>query len=299
MLRTKDFVGTFTQYGKRVDYTLESAIHALTHPSTLLRDAMLYATLNGGKRLRPMLVYATGESLGQTANTLDLTAAAIECIHCCSLIHDDLPAMDDDDLRRGKPTCHIAFDEATAILAGDALQILAFELLASPSNHLSTDIKLRLIQMLAGNAGTSGMIGGQSLDLLAEGKNISTEELEHIHRLKTGALIRSSVMMGAIASGCVDEKMLASYDQFATLIGLAFQLQDDFLDVVGNSKKLGKNTGQDSKLHKATHAVLFGVEKTRARIIDLMSKAQGILKSLPQDTEFLQTLCDYLTRREN
>lgn len=299
MSQTKDFVETFTLYAKRVDYTLDHTINTLTHPSMLLRDAMLYATLNGGKRLRPILVYATGESLSQTTAALDLTAAAIECIHCCSLIHDDLPAMDDDDLRRGKPTCHIAFDEATAILAGDALQILAFDLLASPKNNLSTEIKLRLIQTLARDAGTSGMIGGQSLDLLAEGKNISPDELEHIHRLKTGALIRASVMMGAIAAGCIDEKILASYDQFATLIGLAFQLQDDLLDVIGNSNTLGKNTGQDSKLHKATHAVLFGVEKTQERIIDLMNKAQHILKSLPQDTGFLQKLCEYLTRRES
>lgn len=298
MLHTKDFAETFAQYKKRVDYTLDQTIHELTHPSALLRDAMLYATLNGGKRLRPLLIYAAGESLGQTAPALDFTAAAIECIHCCSLIHDDLPAMDDDALRRGKPTCHIAFDEATAILAGDALQILAFDLLASPKNHLATDIKLRLIQTLARDAGTSGMIGGQSLDLLAEGKNISTEELEHIHRLKTGALIRASVMMGVIAAGCTDEKILATYDQFATLIGLAFQLQDDLLDVVGNSKKLGKNTGQDSKLHKATYAVLFGVEKTRKRINDLMGTAQTILKSLRGDVGFLQRLCGYLIERD-
>src|SRR3990167_4382421 len=183
MEQTKGFVDTLSAYRHRVDQTLEKTIRAAYHPSSRLQEAMLYATLNGGKRLRPLLVYAAGESLGQTADKLDLAAAAMECIHCCSLIHDDLPAMDDDELRRGKPTCHIAFDEATAILAGDALQILAFDLLSSTQNTLTTDIQIRLIQTLSYHASAAGMIGGQSLDLLAEGKILTADELEQIDLL--------------------------------------------------------------------------------------------------------------------
>lgn len=300
MHEKKDFTEKLADYRARVDHSLNGAIRASNHPAPLLRDAMLYATLNGGKRLRPILIYATGESFGQTPEALDYAAAAMECMHCCSLIHDDLPAMDDDLLRRGKPTCHIAFDEATAILAGDALQTLAFELLASSDNsHLSAEIKIRLIQTLALHAGATGMIGGQSLDLLAEGKNISSNELEHIHRLKTGALIRASIVMGVLASECTDEILLGKYDIFATHIGLAFQLQDDLLDITGNSQKLGKNTGQDIKLQKATYAALFGIEKTILKITSLMEDAQKILQQLPQNTSFLKKICDYLIQREN
>ena len=297
MEQTKGFVDTLSAYRHRVDQTLEKTIRAAYHPSSRLQEAMLYATLNGGKRLRPLLVYAAGESLGQTADKLDLAAAAMECIHCCSLIHDDLPAMDDDELRRGKPTCHIAFDEATAILAGDALQNFAFELLASPNNHLSPAIQLRLIQILSLHSGASGMISGQSLDLLAEGKMIATDKLEQIHRLKTGALIRASVLMGAVAGGC-DENTLRIYDQFAMHIGLAFQLQDDLLDVIGNREKLGKNTGQDSKNNKATYTILLGVEKTQARIVALMQNAHDALHLLPHDAAMLNMLCDYVMKRE-
>lgn len=289
----------FTNYRYRADQLLKNAILSQKNIPTLLRDAMLYTAMNGGKRLRPILVYATGACFEQHPDTLDNAAVAIECIHCYSLIHDDLPAMDDDSLRRGKPTCHIAYGEATAILAGDALQTLAFDLLSSQQNTpLSPDIQLKMIRSLALHSGTSGMIGGQSLDLLAEGKNISANDLLHIHTLKTAALIRASIALGALGAGCDNAKTLDTLDQFALRLGLAFQLQDDFLDVSGNSKKLGKNTGQDVKQHKATYAILFGVEETRHRVQTLTQEAIVILNSLPHNTVFLKMLCEELANRD-
>ncbi len=290
------FIDALAVYRERVNHILNNVICS-TKRASLLRDAMAYSALNSGKRLRPILVYATGVSLGQTPAALDHVAAAVECIHCYSLIHDDLPAMDDDNLRRGKPTCHIAFGEATAILAGDALQTLAFDLLTQKST-ISAEIQLKIIQTLAHHSGASGMIAGQSLDLIAEGKKISTNELNQIHQLKTAALIRASVLMGALGAGCKDQTVLETLDQFATRLGLAFQLQDDLLDMTGNTKNLGKNTGQDSKLQKATYAILVGIEATQAQIKILTDEATTLLKSLPQDTVMLQMLCDYLMRRE-
>lgn len=287
-----------THYRDRVDQTLKNAIFS-ANKTELLRDAMLYSALNGGKRIRPLLVYAAAACFEKSNDpALDNVAAAIECIHCYSLIHDDLPAMDDDNLRRGKPTCHIAFGEATAILAGDALQTLAFDLL-SKNIFISAETQLKIIQTLAYHSGASGMVAGQSLDLLAEGKKLAISDLDRIHHLKTGALIQASVAMGALAAGCDDQKTLEILDQFASRLGLAFQLQDDLLDVTGNSKNLGKNTGQDEKLQKATYAILFGIDKTTQMINKLMVEAAALLKSLPQNTAFLQLMCDYLISREN
>jgi farnesyl diphosphate synthase len=293
------FIDTLSAYRERVQSSLKNAIFAANNVSPLLCEAMGYASLNGGKRLRPILVYATGECFGQSRDALDSIATAIECIHCFSLIHDDLPAMDDDHLRRGKPTCHIVYGEATAILAGDALQALAFDLLSSlPHTDISARIQLKIIKTLAHHSGPSGMVAGQSLDLSAEGKKIAAIDLEHIHHLKTGALIRASVIMGALGAGCDDPKTIDAFDQFATRLGLAFQLQDDLLDITGNSENLGKNTGQDAKLEKATYAILFGIKHTRNQIEKLMTEAISILQSLPQDTSMLQQLCEYLVHRE-
>lgn len=291
-------INNLSSYHERIDHTLKNAIIEVECASPLLREAMLYSALNGGKRLRPLLVYATGNCFGQTLDALDAIAAAIECIHCYSLIHDDLPAMDDDNLRRGKATSHIVFGEAMAILAGDALQSLAFDLLSTQKPFVSPHIQLHIIQTLARHAGAAGMVDGQSLDLLAEGKKITASALEQIHHLKTGALIRASVTMGALGAGCEDKNTLDTLDQFATKLGFAFQLQDDLLDIIGNSKKLGKNTGQDVKLQKATHALLFGVESTQNRIRLLMDEAITLLELLPQDTAPLKELCDYLMHRE-
>lgn len=299
LLPLLSFKKTLADYHNRANEALLQAISSPKNTPVLLREAMHYATMNGGKRLRPILVYATGHCFGQPCDTLDVAAAAIECIHCYSLIHDDLPAMDDDKLRRKKPTCHIVYGEALAILAGDALQTLAFDLLSSQKNSLvSPEIQLKMIQVLATHSGASGMIGGQSLDLLAEGKAIAADDLLHIHRLKTAALIRASVTLGALAAGCNNTEILEALDQFALRLGLAFQLQDDVLDIAGNSKKLGKKTGQDIKQNKATYAILFGIEKTQQHIQVLMQEAIAILDALPHDTVFLKQLCDALLTRE-
>ena len=298
MKSNTDFETTLRDYRYRVDQAMQTAIISATEPNSLLCESMLYATQNGGKRLRPTLIYATGEAFGQTRQSLDNIAAAIECIHTFSLIHDDLPAMDDDSLRRGKPTCHIVFGEATAILAGDALQALAFELLATENTPLPPHLRLKLVQVLAIHAGGAGMAGGQSLDMLAEGKSITATELEHIHQLKTGALIKASILMGAIAAGCEDSAALAKLEQSGDDIGLAFQLQDDLLDIVGSSKKIGKNTKQDVKHHKATYPILFGIKATESKINALISSAIHTFQSLHANTAFLETLCLHLLSRD-
>lgn len=292
-----NFESTLKQYRDRVDHTLTTAVIQTTEPHSHLRETILYVIQNGGKRLRPILVYAVGQAFGQSLLALDSVAAAVESIHTYSLIHDDLPAMDDDTLRRGKPTCHIAFGEAAAILAGDALNTLAFDLLSSPHHQsLSTEQSLKLIHVLATSAGK--MVSGQSLDMLAAEKTITIAKLEHIHQLKTGALIKASILMGAIAAGCKESALLAKLAQFAEHIGLAFQLQDDLLDITGSSKKLGKNTHQDVKQHKATYAILFGTEETKSKMNALISSAISILDTLDADTDFLKQLCLYLLSRD-
>lgn len=292
-----NFTDILSRYRNRVETTLKNTLYSRNVESKLLSEAMVYSALNGGKRLRPILVYATGVCFGQSLDVLDAIATSIECVHCYSLIHDDLPAMDNDKLRRGKPTCHIAFGEATAILAGDALLTLAFELLAKPSTIAATN-QLKIIQLLAYHSGAEGMCAGQSLDLLAEGEKISSEALEQIHRLKTGALIKASVMMGALGAGCNDQQTLNTLEQFANRIGLAFQLQDDLLDIIGNTKNLGKNTGQDISMQKATYAILFGIEATEQKIQLLMNEAIALLQSLSKNTVFLEELCRYLQLRK-
>lgn len=294
-----DFETALSHYDQRVTRALQAAITQTTKDNTLLREAMHYATQNGGKRLRPTLVYAVGHAVGQSLEALDPIAAAIECIHTYSLIHDDLPAMDDDNLRRGKPTCHLVFGEAIAILAGDALHTLAFELLSSTkSNALHPEQQLKLIHLIASCAGSHGMIGGQALDLLSEGKTLSVMELEKMHALKTGALIKASVMAGAIGADCQEQSILQSLEQFSENIGLAFQLQDDLLDSTGVCKKIGKQTQQDQKHRKATYPILFGLENTQSQIKRLTTTAIEILQSLSIDTAFLEALCLQLLVRE-
>ncbi|OGT50106.1 MAG: hypothetical protein A3E82_02200 [Gammaproteobacteria bacterium RIFCSPHIGHO2_12_FULL_38_11] len=292
-----NFDETLLYYRKRIERTLENALFSANIASKPLCEAMRYSTQNGGKRLRPVLVYATGLCFGQALDVLDPIAASVECIHCYSLIHDDLPAMDNDDLRRGKPTCHIAFGYATAILAGDALQTMAFELLAKPSS-ITPENQLKIIQCLSHYSGAAGMCAGQSLDLMAEEKEITINDLKLIHSLKTGVLIKASVIMGAIAAGCNDPQLLNTLEQFGNKIGFAFQLQDDLLDITGSTKNLGKNTGQDIKMQKATYAILCGIEATKKQIEKLMDEAIGLLQSLPQDTQFLEGLCGYLVGRD-
>ncbi len=263
-----------------------------------LQKAMCYAVLNGGKRLRPLLVYATGKDLGAPLAYLDPAASAVELIHCYSLVHDDLPAMDNDDLRRGLPTCHKAFDEATAILAGDALETLAFTILTSHEQPWSMESRLETVKFLAEAAGASGMVGGQMLDIEAENRKITLEQLENLHRLKTGALIRASVRLGALAAGCRDLPLLERLDQFASLIGLAFQVQDDLLDVESTTEILGKKAGADEALNKSTYPGLLGIEAAKKLLNSLYQQAAEILDSLSMETIALRQVWSLLRERQ-
>lgn len=265
--------------------------------------AMRHGALLGGKRLRPFLVYATGQMFGLSLDNLDAPAAAVECIHAYSLIHDDLPAMDDDDLRRGQPTCHIKFGEANAILAGDALQTLAFSILAdAPMPDVSLQDRLAMISELASASGVAGMCGGQSLDLEAEGKQIDLLALEQIHRHKTGALIRAAVRLGALAAGESGRAALPQLDRYAAAIGLAFQVQDDILDVVGETAKIGKRQGSDQQLGKSTYPALLGLDSAKLKAWDLYQEALTALEALAAknyDTALLRALANFIIERDN
>lgn len=261
----------------RVDAALARALpHESTLP-TLLHTAMRYAVLGAGKRIRPQLVYAAGVACGAPEEALDAPAAAVELVHAYSLIHDDLPAMDDDALRRGRATVHVAFDEATAILAGDALQALAFEVLIGAKAPATT--QLDLIATLATASGTAGMCGGQALDLAATGNRQTLAELENMHALKTGALFRACVRMGALCAGA-DAPMLARLDAFAQAFGLAFQIRDDILDVEGSSAQLGKTAGKDAAQAKSTYPALLGLTGSRQRLDDLSRTMRDTLVPL-------------------
>jgi len=268
----------------------------LPFQNTPLVEAMQYGALLGGKRLRPFLVYATGEMFGVSRTTLDAPAAAVECIHAYSLMHDDLPAMDDDDLRRGLPTCHIKFGEANAILAGDALQTLAFSILSdAPMPEVPDSDRLAMVSTLAHASGVAGMCGGQALDLEAEGHQVDLQALERIHRHKTGALICAAVRMGALSAGERGRAALPALDRFAQNIGLAFQVQDDILDVVG------KRQGADQQLGKSTYPALLGLEQARKKAHDLIEDARQSLSELAAqslDTTALEALANYIIQRD-
>jgi geranylgeranyl pyrophosphate synthase len=260
-----------------------------------LHQAMRYSALAGGKRIRPVLVYATGKTLGLAADQLDPIAAAIECIHAYSLIHDDLPAMDDDDLRRGRATCHRAFDEATAILAGDALQALAFEILASslPSSASS----LAVINEIAHACGSGGMAGGQALDLAAVGRQLDQAGLKRMHGLKTGALIRASIIGPCLLAG-VEGETLAHLARYGDCIGLAFQVHDDILDVTGDSELIGKSTQADAALDKPTFVSVLGLQESRRQAGELRDQAISSLQHVPGDTATLSWLANYVVSRD-
>lgn len=254
----------FGAWRARVEAALDRALPAADASPQRLHAAMRHATLDGGKRIRALLVYAAGTAFGAKAETLDAPAAAVELIHAYSLVHDDLPAMDDDDLRRGKPTVHVAFDEATAILAGDALQTLAFESLADAA--VGDGVRVAMLRELAVAAGARGMCGGQALDIDATGgAALSLRELERLHAMKTGALLRASTRLGAIAAGA-DDAQRQALDRYAEALGLAFQIRDDLLDVESDSATLGKTAGKDAAQNKATFPALLGLEASRQRL---------------------------------
>jgi geranylgeranyl pyrophosphate synthase len=288
----------------RIEDVLDRAL-ALPDPGTQkLREAMRYSVLGAGKRLRPTLVYLTGESLGAPLAALDAPAAAVELIHVYSLVHDDLPAMDDDDLRRGRPTCHRAYDEATAILVGDALQALAFSVLASePREGTSAafcadrQVPLEMIRVLARATGTSGMAGGQAADLAAVGRTLPVTDIESMHRRKTGALIECSVVLGALAAGVNRGPEFAALERFGAEIGLAFQIKDDILDVEGDAALLGKSTGTDAARLKPTYPSTAGLAASRARATGLRDAAIDALGPLGERGAALAQLAHFVVDR--
>jgi len=282
----------------RVDKTLEHWLPKSNIEPFRLHEAMRYSVFNGGKRIRPVLVYAAGQALGAPMDKLDLPAAAVECIHAYSLIHDDLPAMDNDDLRRGKPTCHKAFDEATAILAGDALQALAFHIITSGlQDQISPEQQVTMIDMLAIASGSRGMAGGQAMDLAAVGKEITEAELENMHIHKTGALIRASVLLGAMCADSPDENHVHKLDHYGKCIGLAFQIRDDILDETIDTHTLGKTQGADRALNKPTYPAIFGLEASRELAKELCMDALESLSDLDATANALRDIAQYIIDR--
>lgn len=284
---------------ERIDAVLDRALPLRgTEPDTLVR-AMQYAALGGGKRIRPMLVYAAGIGLGAPLNLLDAPACAVEFVHAYSLVHDDLPAMDDDVLRRGQPTCHVAFGEATAILAGDALQALAFEVLAGEqAEQIPPAIRIEMLRVLAGACGVTGMAGGQIIDLAAVGARLTREELEHMHAAKTGALIRASVHMGALAAGCADASLFTALDRYARAIGLAFQVRDDILDVEGEPRLLGKSAGKDAANAKPTYPSTISLAASLAHLQELINAALTAIEPIGKRAALLSELAYYIVERK-
>ena len=294
---------SFVEYSKecqqRIDVALKKHITQPPANAKQLQAASEYSLFNGGKRIRPLLVYATAQALGARLEQADYPAVAVEMIHAYSLVHDDLPAMDDDDLRRGKPTCHIAFDEATAILAGDALQTQAFLVLSRENKELNPQQQLSMIQILANGSGLHGMAGGQSLDLEAVDKQVDLAYLENMHSHKTGALILASVLMGAHCKANVDQTTLDALTQYARAIGLAFQVQDDILDVISDTNTLGKTQGADIANNKPTYVSLLGLDGARDKARQLHQLAIESLKSLEADSHHLEYIANYIVERSH
>lgn len=286
----------FPAWIQRTEATLSNALPDPTVAPQRLHAAMRHAVLNGGKRMRPLLVYATGTALGASEASLDAAAAAVELIHCYSLVHDDLPAMDDDALRRGQPTVHVAFDEATAILAGDALQTLAFEVLVNAPQDAAQ--RVAMLAELARASGVAGMCGGQALDIDATGAQINVRELERLHALKTGALLRCAVRLGALAANA-DAAQHAALDRYADALGLAFQIRDDLLDIEGDAATLGKTAGKDQAQDKATFPALLGLAASRARLQELAASMQAALDSVDADTRALAALAHKVIHRSH
>lgn len=293
-----NFANRIAYYTERVARALDTALPDASVAPRELHDAMRYAVFNGGKRVRPLLVYAAGECLQVPEKKLDAPAAAIELIHAFSLVHDDLPAMDDDDLRRGKPTLHRKYDEATAILAADALQPLAFGVLAE-TGDTTPQTRIQLVRVLAEACGSLGMTGGQSLDLAAEGRNLSRDEIEQMYSMKTGALIHAAVISAAILRDSISDEQRAAIDAFGRTIGIAFQVRDDILDVEGDTSVIGKQAGADQLRRKASYPGVMGIDKARQRCDELLASALEHLDDFGPDAEPLRWLARYIVERGN
>ena len=284
----------------RINDYLTKKLASLTLNDEKLLAAMHYGLLIGGKRMRPYLAYITGAALDAKQSDIDGVAAALECIHAYSLLHDDLPAMDDDDLRRGQPTCHKAFNEATAILAGDSLQTLAFDIIANHDfSQLVEKKRINLLRYLVDASGYQGMCGGQALDLAATDKTISLAELENLHSLKTGALLEASVMMAAECSSKATEYDKKQLAQYAKLIGLAYQVRDDVIDITSTDEELGKPSGSDLAANKSTYPALLGLQGAQAKAENLYQQALQALSTLPYNTQSLSDFATFIVSRKN
>lgn len=284
----------------RVNAALETLFNAPLPELARLYEAMRYSVMNGGKRVRPLLAYAACEALGGQAEQASGAACAVELIHAYSLVHDDLPAMDDDDLRRGQPTTHKKFDEACAILAGDGLQSLAFSALLDPRlSDCTSEIRLQMVSALAHAAGPAGMVGGQAIDLGSVGLKLDQKALEQMHRHKTGALIEVSVKLGALASGRAQPDQLQALQTYAQAIGLAFQVQDDILDVESDTATLGKRQGADIARDKPTYPALLGLDAAKAYALELRDQALRALRPFDAAAEPLRELARYIVERRN
>jgi geranylgeranyl pyrophosphate synthase len=295
MEKTREF---FDECRQIIEQQLDKLVPAAGLEPKRLHEAIRWSLFAGGKRFRPALLMAVGNTLGAPPENLLRTAAAVEMIHTYSLIHDDLPSMDNDDMRRGRETCHKKFDEATAILAGDALQVFAFKAISDDEN-LSAEVRINLISEIARAAGTpDGMVAGQQLDLEAEGREVSIEMIEHIHRSKTGALIYASARAGAIIAGG-NEDELDAISGYASNLGLLFQITDDLLDVTQTSDMLGKTAGKDASAEKATYPAFYGLEESRKLAGRVHGEILGSLENLDRDTKILKKLADFILLRES
>ena len=293
------FQSRLDAYQKRVNAALDKYLPTEDPPEHNLAEAIRYSVIGGGKRIRPAMVYAAGEAMGVSTDLLDIPACAVEMIHAYSLIHDDLPAMDDDDLRRGRPTCHKAFDEATAMLAGDALQALAYEILAKDDHkELTPEHRIEMLSLLTEASGAHGMAGGQAVDLASVGKQLTLEQLEHMHQLKTGALIRASIMLGGMCKQDITEDELQLLSDYARCIGISYQIQDDILDVVSDTETLGKPQGSDEEQEKPTFPAIIGLEESRRRAIEQHELAIKILEPLDEKADSLRQLSAYIVERQ-
>ncbi len=292
------FESLLGDYQQRVNQALDDWLPAESVNPEELHKAMRYAVLAPGKRVRPVLVYATAAALGIDLQQVDGPAAAVEMIHAYSLIHDDLPAMDDDDLRRGRPTCHIKFNEATAILAGDALQALAFYVLSHDKNMTNDNAaRLQMVENLSLFSGSRGMAGGQAIDLAAVGKPLNIAELETMHIHKTGALIRTCVQFAAFSASHLSNEKFKALDSYAKAIGLSFQVQDDILDVIGNTEILGKPQGSDSKHNKPTFPSIIGLQASREKAVELHQQALQSLSIFNEEADILRYISAWFVER--
>jgi len=291
----------FAAWSRTIQARAENVLAALLPDAGIaperLHAAMRYATLGGGKRVRPMLAYASGEALGAEVARIDYAAAAVELIHVYSLTHDDLPCMDDDDLRRGKPTCHVTYDEATALLVGDALQSLAFEALAHPAAALTTEVRVEMLRLLAHACGSRGMAGGQAVDLAATGRSLDLAELEFMHIHKTGALIQAAVLLGALANGTLETTTRERLERYARCIGLAFQVMDDVLDAETDTATLGKTAGKDAAQGKATYLTLMSVKDARAYAHELLNDALEAIQPFGSGGQRLADIARFIVER--